>query len=340
MALKVKFFALSALAAITLCCVRANAIAQVMPYRAAPVCKGQCGSPLCGPCIADSPYAYVPTRWRRWPVTQASATMAPEELPSPTPAKTPPSEEPAEGDTVPQLPMTPELPEPSTGPTTEPPTALTPPFGDAPTAPPFGDKPQVPVFGDEPQAPPSAADPLAAPFSDEPPQPPADTEQPVQGAEPTPSETTPSARGETPPGTAPVEPPASNTPNSGMPFDVGPPQMPSDDPFKDDPNQEPASRPQSGARLEQAYRETFGVARIDGSMGPGSPSKDAPHPDEPRLLHADGGSLEATRLPEEQAEPNPLRQVSHPVQRTVATQVISPQVKPAGGWRRNPLRER
>jgi hypothetical protein len=125
-----------------------------------------------------------------------------------------------------------------------------------------------------------------------------------------------------------------------MPFDVGPPEMPRDDPFKDDPIQDPASQPNSGARLEQAYRKAHGLAANE-SKGERLPSG-SDGSQQPRLLHADGGSLESPRLPPtEQAEPNPLRQVSHPVRRTVAVRTVAPPSQPSGGaWRRNPLRER
>ncbi len=336
MVLNARHFALATLAVVSLNCISTNAVGQVMPYRAAPTCKGPCGSPLCGPCNAHAPYNYVPTKWRRWPVVQASATMAPEELPVPTPAKVPREQQPSTDDLVPQLPMTPDLPEGTPGPTTQPSGPLTPPFGESPSSLPFGDQPRVPVFGDDPQAPPSAADPQRSPFSDEPPQPPAEGEEPLHGNE----STTPAAPGipgaTTTPGAGQGEASSPDRPDAGMPFDVGPPQMPADDPFKDDPDQEP----NTGARHEQAYRETYGIARTDASGAAESRPSESADADEPRLLHADGGSLEAARLPAEQIEPNPLRQVSHPGRRTVATGTIASPSKPSAGWRRNPLRER
>jgi len=264
--------------------------------------------------------------------------MVPEELPAPTPAKAPRNAEPGTSDSlVPELPMTPDLPEAAPRPSTQQSPTLAPPFGETPASPPSGVTPQVPVFGDEPQAPPSAADPLRSPFSDEPPQPPADVEEPLPGTEsaPAPAAPAPGSPGATPPGAVPAdipaEGPAGNESRSGMPFDVGAPQMPADDPFKDDPNQEP----NKGARLEQAYRETYGIARTDPSV-----TADSVGTEEPRLLHADGGSLDAARLPAEQSEPNPLRQVSHPVRRTMATETLVPPSKPTASWRRNPLRAR
>jgi|GEM_PF-2967603 len=326
MVIQARLLALATLAVVSLNGISTNAVGQVMPYRAASVCKGQCGSPLCGPCNAQAPYNYVPTKWRRWPVVQASATMPPEELPVPTPAKAPREQHLPTNDLVPQLPMTPDLPEGTQGPTTQPSTQqLTPPFGQSPSSLPSGDQPQVPVFGDDPQAPPSAADPLRSPFSDEPPQPPGDADAPVPGTDPT-----------TSPGAESGATPATNRPDAGMPFDVGPPQMPADDPFKDDPNQEP----NKGARLEQAYRETYGIACAEAPSAAELGPTEATGAHEPRLLHADGGNLEAARLPAEQVESNPLRQVSHPGRRTVATETIAPPSKPPASWRRNPLRER
>lgn len=343
MAIAMKFNALALLVVGTYVCLPTNSIAQVMPYRAmSPACKGKCGSPLCGPCVADTPYAYVPTRWRRWPVTQASATMAPEELPSPTPAKVPSEQRPSPESQVPKLPMTPDLPESSPRGTSSPSSTIVPPLNTTPSTTPSGDNPQVPVFGDEPQAPPSAADPLRSPFNDEPPQPPTDTEETVPGTEPAPSGVTPA---DALPGTTgvptPATAPATTAPGAGMPFDVGPPQMPAVDPFADDPNQESPSEPQTGARLEQSYRETYGLARAEVHPMPAASAVEADMA-EPRLLRADGRSVDAARLPAETNEPNPLRQVSHPGRRTVATEAVAPPTsnKPVSTWRRNPLRDR
>jgi hypothetical protein len=112
--------------------------------------------------------------------------------------------------------------------------------------------------------------------------------------------------------------------------------MPADDPFKDDPNQQP----NQGTNLEQAYRDAVGIVRNEASGAADSRQLDLTETREPRLLHADGGSLEAARLPAEQVEANPLRQVSHPGRRTAATETIAPPSKPSVSWRRNPLRER
>jgi hypothetical protein len=195
------------------------------------------------------------------------------------------------------------------------------------------------LFGDEPQAPPSAADPLRSPFNDEPPQPPADAEESLPGAQPTPAVPTQANPTATTPGTTPASPSATDAPEAGMPFDVGPPKMPSDDPFKDDPNQVPAPGSKTGARLEQAYRETYGLVRNEATSGMNSTPAEAADVPEPQLLRADGGKVDAARLPAEQTEPNPLRQVSHPGRRTVAIEAVTPPPsKPVGTWRRNPLR--
>jgi hypothetical protein len=115
--------------------------------------------------------------------------------------------------------------------------------------------------------------------------------------------------------------------------------MPGEDPFKDDPNQAPPSGTKTGARLEQAYRETYGLVRNTARSGTDAAPAQPAGTDEPQLLRADGGSLDAARLPAEQAEANPLRQVSHPGRRTVAIEAVTPPPsKPVGAWRRNPLR--
>ncbi len=334
MALKTKLFALATVTTISLCGALSQVSAQVKPYRATPLSKGQCGTPLTGPCVAATPYGYVPTTWRRWPVTQASATVVTEELPVPTPAAVPSAgadAEPSSEDASPRLPMTPDLPgERMSAPGNQRSNSPLPtPFGDAPSRPGEG-QPQVPLFGDEPIAPPSAADPSAVPFSDEPPQP------PIEGAlSPDALPTAPET-----PAALPADVPAATPPESGMPFDVGPePTMPSDDPFKDDPDQDQLFEPKAGARLERAYREMHGLVRHSESNALPFESPGPESTSEPRLLRADGGNLDAARLPEVHLEANPLRQASHPTRRTNMTQEAARPVKPAGAWRRNPLRD-
>ncbi len=292
-------------------------------------CKhGNCGSPLAGSCGPASPYGYVPTSWRRWPTDHGIASKAPEELP--TPAAHPEREQMP----VPQEPSLPIPREPSgTAPAL--PTDTTdrspaPPFGDAPT-PSFDDEP--PAFGDEPQAPPSAADPLAVPFGDEPPSPPDDI----------------------PSGSVPARESLPTEPQDRQPT------MPDEDLFKDDPFQdepepktsqapEPGSPPSeiysAGRARNSAARNERGTSAIQLHA---SANLGAAPTSEPRLLQANGESLTPARLPEPVMEgDNPLRQVSHPVRKTVygASAAIPAAESPAAvptpvksvQWRHNPLR--
>jgi hypothetical protein len=338
MALKAQLYVVVAIvAAQAIVWISSPAKAQVMPHRAAPICNGQCGTPLTGPCTTETPYAYVPTRWRKWPVVQTAA-FQPEEIGTPTPAVTPTKEEPLPESSVPELPMTPELPEPATAPAGKPATPLTPPFGDLPSAPPFDSKSQVPVFGDEPQAPPSAAGPSSAPFNDEPPQPPAGAEQRPMETETAPSAVPPTAPPPTP-GAAPTEAPPA-PPGTGMPFDVGPPQMPSDDPFKDDPDQSELFEPKSGTNMPSARQGNDELAQLGNAEASRSDidSGNTANSSEPRLLRADGGSIDAARIPSQSLDSNPLRQASHPIRRTVAAESPGSPKNTASTWRRNPLR--
>jgi hypothetical protein len=160
------------------------------------------------------------------------------------------------------------------------------------------------------------------PPSDEPPAPPADaTETPPAAAELPATEAPAGESGSAPPG-----------------FDnEGPPKLPTDDPFKDDPEMA-VPTPGAGAQLNQSQRinrERLAVLQASGNAQNLAT--------EPRLLRADGGNLELNPLPEAPTS-NPLRQVSHPVRRTSSTvELNSPAAaKPTsinqGGWRRNPLR--
>jgi hypothetical protein len=318
-------------AAIAVACQTASA--QLVPHRAAPYravgphptgpCRSAtCGSPLAGPCTpARMTYNYVPVNWRRWPTAQpVDAAPAPEELP--TPAKMP---EPKGA----ELPEPRQAPEPAPVPVQPSPAPASPsqmspaPFGNQPSAPNF-DEPRMTPFGDEPQPPPSAADPLAIPQDDEPPMPPAEEEIPSLPQDNFPAGSAPARGNEFP--SAPGD--------SSLP-----PEMPADDPFKDDPESSLFERPGRDSRLEQAYlqrhrqrtpaasdSEAVPSARVEAPAGP------------PRLLHANGVSLEARSLPEPpaaSADPNPLRQVSHPVRKTSGVQAVE---TPARQWRRNPLR--
>jgi hypothetical protein len=131
--------------------------------------------------------------------------------------------------------------------------------------------------------------------------------------------------------------PTSESGSSPPAFDnEGPPTLPTDDPFKDDPEMS-GPAPGSGAQLYQSQRGTR--ERLAALQGPDSEQDLAA---EPRLLRADGGNLEVNPLPEP-ASANPLRQVSHPVRRTSAIdEQTPPAAKPGrvdqGVWRRNPLR--
>lgn len=311
-----------------------------------PVCVGQgvrpckdgsCGSPLAGPCVpARVTYGYVPTSWRRWPTDHAAAdAKGPEELPTPaTRRETEPMPEPEIPGTV-----LPGSLEPG-GATTEPPGkaaegSLTPPFGDAPT-PSFGDEP--PAFGDEPQAPPSAADPLADPFGDDPPTPPIDvpSESPAEPSDAKPSTEPPTLKGD------------------------GPPAMPEedlfkDDPFKDDPDPKTGTAPGARVRPDDTHSATYSAARARNvaarrergatSVQLQASAGDSTNPtSQPRLLQANGESLTPSRLPEPMVEDaNPLRQVSHPVRKTVfgaeaQTPVMVPTESQPVAWRHNPLR--
>jgi hypothetical protein len=298
-------------------------------------CKnGSCGSPLAGPCVpARVTYGYVPTSWRRWPTDHAAAdTKGPEQLPTPaTHPETEPLPEPAIPGTALPGPLEPG------GATTEPrkkaaDESLTPPFGDAPT-PSFSDEP--PAFGDEPQAPPSAADPLADPFGDQPPTPPADV---------------------------PSEPPAAPSdvkPSTGTPPTLdsdGPPAMPEedlfkDDPFKDDPDPKTGTAPGVKVRPDEMYSASR--ARDQAALSEQGVTSGRPQPitgdsttptSEPRLLQANGESLMPSRLPEPMAkDANPLRQVSHPVRKTefgagAESPVMVPSQSTPAVWRHNPLR--
>lgn len=278
--------------------------------------SGHCGSPLAGPCAPQRmTYGYVPTSWRRWPTDQISAEPLPEQVP--TPAKEPssrtkPDELPLPNDSTEET--TPRTPSQDQAPTM-------PPFGSQSPTPPFGDAPQAPPFGDEPQAPPPAADPLAVPPSDEPPAPPADATGSPPAASALPSSGSPT-------GESGSSPPAFEN--------EGPPTLPTDDPFKDDPEMS-GPTPEAGAQLYQsqrAARERLAALQASDS--------DQNLAAEPRLLRADGGNLEVNPLPEPAAA-NPLRQVSHPVRRTSSiVEQTPPAAKPArvdqGVWRRNPLR--
>ena len=299
--------------------------AQVGP----PCSNGHCGSPLAGPCApARMTYGYVPTQWRRWPTVQASATLpAPEELPTP-----------ANSDALPE----PELPSPrSTVPRESTPRpsgdTLTPPFGPSTLSPPMTDEPPAAPFGDEPVAPPSAADPLADPFGDEPPAPPADQ---------TPS--SPSSQDSVPNQFPPLDEPAPPASETDSLFESEP-AMPAEDPFKDDP--EPSATPDAGAdtrleRNDRAAEEPIAAALQGGPREQDAAQIDvemSPQASEPRLLRADGESLEPGRLTTQiQDDPNPLRQVSHPVRKTAYKEaaVASPpaRAREASVWRRNPLR--
>jgi hypothetical protein len=118
----------------------------------------------------------------------------------------------------------------------------------------------------------------------------------------------------------------------------GPPTLPTDDPFKDDPESVLEPKPGAGAYNEQHYRaaqDRLAVVR--------TPKNAHMVTSEPRLLRADGANLEANRLPEAPAAANPLRQVSHPVRKTSSTvESVPPTVissgREQGVWRQNPLR--
>jgi hypothetical protein len=310
-------------------------------------CKnGSCGSPLAGPCVpARVTYGHVPTNWRRWPTDHAVAEKkAPEELPTPATRPDPEAESMPEPET-PDM-VLPGAREPSGAATESPAKAaddgsLTPPFGDTPT-PAFGDEP--PAFGDEPQAPPSAADPLAVPFGDEPPTPP--TDAPL-GLPPT-REPVPTAPGDT------ATPSTEKTTPS--PDKDGPPAMPEDDlfkddPFKDDPEPKTEAAPGSGARSGGSYSALQSVdattvrEQVATSASPyASPSDSTVSTSQPRLLQANGERLTPTRIPEPSTTDgtNPLRQVSHPVRKTmfgteagVESQAMQ---STSAVWRNNPLR--
>ena len=313
-----------ALALFALGSVAPQGVAQGVHYHGGVRCNsGHCGSPLSGPCVPERmTYGYVPTSWRRWPTDHVAAGPLPEKIP--TPAKEPrsrtkpdelpmPSGEPrdsAPADTSPQLPS--EQP------------AITPPFGSEPAAPPFGSEPQTPPFGDAAPVPPPSTDPLAVPPSDEPPAPPADA---PESAPATATTTTDAA--------APESTPTNATP----PLDRdGPPTLPADDPFKDDPEAVLEPAPGGGARKDrnqQAAMERLAAMRTQEDAGVMA--------SEPRLLRADGGNLEANRLPQTSADTNPLRQVSHPVRKTSAAVATPPKAVISSGreqdfWRKNPLR--
>ncbi len=279
--------------------------------------SGHCGSPLAGPCVPQRmTYGYVPTSWRRWPTDQLAAGPMPEQLP--TPAKEPssrtkPDELPIPGDAAREPAPTDASPQP--------------PGEQGPLTPPFGSESPTPPFGDEPQSPPSAADPLAVPPSDEPPAPPADAPESTPATAPTTTEA------------APLEstPADKESPPPSLDGD-GPPTLPTDDPFKDDPESVVEPKPGSGARSEQHHR-----AARDRLAAMRAPESARVVASEPRLLRADGGNLDANRLPEAPAAENPLRQVSHPVRKTSSTVESAPPTVISSGrehgvWRQNPLR--
>jgi len=342
--------------------IAAMVLSVVVPKGAAqgvrPCKNGSCGSPLAGPCVpARVTYGHVETSWRRWPTDHAVAeSKGAEELP--TPATRPEIEPMPEPETPGAVP--PGAREPGGAATDSPgkaPDGLTPPFGDAPTppfgdapTPPFGDAPtpafgdEPPAFGDEPQAPPSAADPLAAPFSDEPPTPPMDG---------------PSASPATP-DPSPAQPEGATTPpteQSPPELDSdGPPAMPQDDPFKDDPfkddpDPKTGTAPGTGARTNDLYSDAYALdatAPRQGEATSGQPNAplhaSTTSTSRPRLLQANGENLAPLRILEPKTEfGNPLRQVSHPVRKTVfgpgseAPAETPTEGKPAV-WRHNPLR--
>ncbi len=124
--------------------------------------------------------------------------------------------------------------------------------------------------------------------------------------------------------------------------------MPDEDPFKDDPEPDAQPTPESGARTGDAYRaaherlaETHQVRPFPNfapAVAVGNLSS------KPRLLRADGESIVPTMLPDRRTvESNPLRQISHPVQKSVfkaETGTVSAVIpKPESDvWQRNPLR--
>ena len=129
-----------------------------------------------------------------------------------------------------------------------------------------------------------------------------------------------------------------------------------DDPFQDDPEPKTSQAPEPGSRPNEIY--SAGRARnAAAGNARGTPSIHmhasanlrATPTSEPRLLQANGESLTPARLPEPVMEgDNPLRQVSHPVRKTVygasveIPAVESPAAVPTQAksvpWRHNPLR--
>jgi hypothetical protein len=306
-----------------------QSVAQGVHYHGGVRCNsGHCGSPLSGPCVPQRmTYGYVPTSWRRWPTDHVATGPLPEQIP--TPAKEPRSR--TKSDELPMPSGDPGDTSPADGspqlPADEP--SLTPPFGSEPATPPFGNEPQTPPFGDAAPVPPPSTDPLAVPPlavppSDEPPTPPADAPESTPATDPT---------------TTDAAPPESTPTNATPPLDSdGPPTLPTDDPFKDDPEAVLEPTPGAGTRNDrnrQAEMQRLASMRTRENAGALA--------SEPRLLRADGGNLEANRLPQTSVETNPLRQVSHPVRKTSAAVATPPKAVISSGreqdvWRKNPLR--
>lgn len=277
------------------------------------------GTPFCGPCVPERvSYGYFPTIWRRWPTEHLRpATSQPSET-TPTPATQEAPGQPAD------IPLAPEQPE------TTPPATM----------------PEEPPFGEPPPAMPDQG-PIELPFGQEPP--PFDDAPPALPTEPKDSGL-PSFDP-----TAPPAPPSGGFPEPGtsvVPDQGEPPVMPDDDPFRDDPNQEPPGtttpKPSSSTHdaldriREQAAGRWHGPEEV-----PGQASEMAARPlrkhDEPRHLEKTAERAVAPLSPRQRENPIRSAKRSARPRETAPTASLTSAETPAATsqgvkWRHNPLR--